>query len=131
MKALKLVTAIASALLATTAVAHHSFTATYDESVETTIEGTLVQFMYRNPHAFVHVLAPDEHGEMRRWAVEWGAAGTLDRQGVTRESLKAGDHVIITGNPGRNSIDHRVRMRTLTRPSDNFTWGTEPGEDFD
>jgi len=113
------------------AYAHHSFTATYDESQEISIEGTLVQFMYRNPHAFVHVLAPDENGEMHRWAVEWGAAGTLDRQGVTRETLKAGDLVIITGNPGRNAIDHRLRMRTLTRPADDFTWGTSEGETFD
>lgn len=118
-------------LTAGTANAHHSFTATYDEATEVSIEGTLVQFMYRNPHAFVHVLAPDENGEMHRWAIEWGAAGTLDRQGVTRETLKAGDHVIVTGNPGRNAIDHRIRMRTLTRPADDFTWGTAAGETFD
>ena len=39
--------------------AHHSFTATYDENKTVKIEGELVQFMFRNPHAFVHVLAPD------------------------------------------------------------------------
>ena len=44
--------------------------------------------------------------------------------------LKAGDHVVITGNPGRNPIDHRVRMRSLLRPSDGFGWGFE-GETFD
>ena len=95
------------------AYAHHSFTATYDENKTVKIEGELVQFMFRNPHAFVHVLAPDEDGMMQRWGVEWGGAGALTGQGVTRDSLKSGDHVIITGNPGRNAIDHRVRMRTL------------------
>ena len=110
--------------------AHHSFTATYDESKTITIEGMLVQFMFRNPHAFVHVLAPDENGVMQRWGVEWGGAGALTGQGVTRDSLKAGDHVIITGNPGRNAIDHRIRMRTLLRPSDGFGWG-QRGETFD
>jgi hypothetical protein len=113
-----------------TAYAHHSFTATYDESAEVKIEGTLVQFMFRNPHAWVHVMAPDDNGEMQRWGVEWGGAGQLSGQGVTRESLKAGDHVIITGNPGRNPIDHRVRMRSLLRPSDGFGWGFG-GETFD
>ena len=39
---------------------------------------------------------------MQRWGVEWGGAGALTGQGVTRDSLKPGDHVIITGNPGRN-----------------------------
>jgi thiamine monophosphate kinase len=87
--------------------------------------------MFRNPHSWVHVMAPDETGEMRRWAIEWGAAGTLDRQGVNRDTLKVGDHVVITGNPGRNALDHRVRMQTLLRPADNYGWGTDPGERFD
>jgi hypothetical protein len=110
--------------------AHHSFTATYDEGKTVEIEGTLVQFMFRNPHAFVHVMAPDENGEMQRWGVEWGGAGALAGQGVTRESLKPGDTVVITGNPGRNPTDHRIRMRTLLRPSDGFGWGQQ-GETFD
>lgn len=112
------------------AQAHHSFTATYDESEEITIEGELVQFMFRNPHAFVHVMAPDEDGEMQRWGVEWGGAGQLSSQGVTRDSLQPGDHVVITGNPGRNETDHRIRMQSLLRPSDGFGWGFD-GEDFD
>jgi len=131
MKLRLLLAALIGALgTAATANAHHSFTATYDEGSEIKIEGTLVQFMFRNPHAWVHVMAPDENGEMVRWGVEWGGAGQLSGQGVTRESLKAGDHVIITGNPGRNPIDHRIRMRSLLRPSDGFGWGFE-GENFD
>ncbi len=112
------------------ALAHHSFTATYDETTEMQIEGQLVQFMFRNPHAWVHVMAPDADGNMQRWGVEWGGAGQLSGQGVTRESLKPGDHVIIRGNPGRNEADHRLRMRSLLRPADGFGWGFE-GEDFD
>jgi uncharacterized protein DUF6152 len=110
-------------LLAAPAFAHHSFTATYDENTTVKIEGELVQFMFRNPHAFVAVMAPDENGQMQRWGVEWGGAGSLAGQGVTRDTLKAGDHVIITGNPGRNPEDHRLRMRTITRPSDGWKWG--------
>jgi hypothetical protein len=119
-----------AALSISTAYAHHSFTATYDESATVEIEGQLVQFMFRNPHAWVHVMAPDENGEMQRWGVEWGGAGQLSGQGVSRESLKPGDHVIITGNPGRNPRDHRLRMRSLLRPSDGYGWGFE-GESFD
>ena len=76
-------------------------------------------------------MAPDEDGTMQRWAIEWGGAGQLGGQGVTRETLKPGDKVIITGNPGRNPADHRVRMVTLRRPSDGFGWGTAAGETFD
>ena len=105
------------------AYAHHSFAATYFEDKTQKIEGNLVQFLYRNPHSFVHVEAPDEKGVMQRWAVEWGAGGQLGRQGVTRETLKPGDHVIIVGNPGRNPEDHRLRMVNITRPSDGWKWG--------
>ena len=111
--------------------AHHSFAATYEESKTVKIEGTLVQFLYRNPHSFVHVMAPDDNGEMQRWAVEWGGVGQLGGQGVTRETLKAGDVVVITGSPGRNPADHRIRMVTLRRPSDGFGWGVRPGETVD
>ena len=131
MKAKALAFAVAAiAMSGLTAHAHHSFTATYDERETIQIEGTLVQFMFRNPHAWVHVMAPDENGEMQRWGVEWGGAGQLSGQGVTRDSLRPGDRVIITGNPGRNPADHRVRMRSLLRPSDGFGWGFE-NEDFD
>jgi hypothetical protein len=103
--------------------AHHSFAATYFEDKTQRIEGELIQFLYRNPHSFVHVEAPDENGVMQRWAVEWGAGGQLGRQGVTRETLKPGDHVVIVANPGRNADDHRMRMVTITRPSDGWKWG--------
>jgi len=103
--------------------AHHSFAATYFEDQRVTIEGNLVQFLYRNPHSFVHVEVKDKSGETVRWAVEWGAGGQLGRQGVTRETLKPGDHVIIVGNPGRNPDDHRLRMVNVTRPSDGWKWG--------
>ena len=108
------------------AFAHHSFAATYFEDREMTIEGELVQFLYRNPHSFVHVMAPDpaeKGGQTYRWAVEWGGGGQLGQQGVTRSTLKPGDHVIITGSPGRNPGDHRLRMRTIFRPKDGWRWG--------
>jgi hypothetical protein len=114
-----------------TAYAHHSFASTYDETKKISVEGKLVQFLFRNPHSFVHVMAPDEDGTMQRWAIEWGGAGQLGGQGVTRETLKPGDKVVITGNPGRNPADHRVRMLTLRRPSDGFGWGNREGETFD
>jgi hypothetical protein len=118
-------------VVAAPARAHHSFAATYDEGKKVTIEGRLVQFLYRNPHSFVHVMAPDTNGEERRWSVEWGGAGQLSGQGVTRETLRAGDVVVITGNPGRNPAEHRIRMLTLRRPSDGFGWGDRPSEVVD
>jgi len=105
------------------AFAHHSFAATYFDNQKQTIEGDLVQFLYRNPHSFVHVEVKDANGNLTRWAVEWAAGGQLAQGGITRDTLRPGDHVIITGNPGRNPDDHRMRMINLVRPSDGFKWG--------
>ena len=123
--------AAAVLLVASTTFAHHSFGATYETGKSIKLDGTIVQFVYRNPHSFVHIEAPDESGTMQRWAVEWGGAGQLGNTGVTRESLKAGDLVVITGAPGRNPADHRIRMVTLKRPRDGFTWGQAPGQTVD
>ena len=114
-----------------TAYAHHSFTSTYVDDKTVTIEGKILQFQFRNPHSFVTVEAPDEKGQLQRWAVEWGGANQLGGQGVTRYTLKAGDEVVITGQPGRTASDHRVRMRTLKRKADGLSWGTREGEVVD
>ena len=111
--------------------AHHSFAATYREKDSVTIEGELVQLDFRNPHSFVHVDVKEKDGTKVRYAVEWGGVGQLGQQGVTRETLKVGDHVVITGAPGRNPADHRVRMVTLKRPADGFAWGQAPGQTVD
>lgn len=129
-KLILLVTA-AALLAGMTAYAHHSIGATYDGKKEVKLEGKLVQFLYRNPHSFVHVEAPDPQGKMQRWAVEWGGASALGGQGVGRATLKVGDHVVITGNPSRTPADNRVKMNTFLRPSDGLTWGTRPGEVVD
>jgi hypothetical protein len=115
--------AVGAFMTAAPAFAHHSFAATYFEDKKMTVEGNLVQFLFRNPHSFVQLEAPDDSGKMVRWAVEWAGGGQLGQQGVTRETLKPGDHVIIVGNPGRNPEDHRLRMVNITRPSDGFKWG--------
>lgn len=117
--------AIAAAFLAGTApaTAHHSFAATYQEGVTIEIRGQVVQFMFRNPHSFLHVMAPDENGVMQRWAVEWGGAGQLVEQGMERSTLKPGDEVVIVGAPSRNLTEHRMRMNSLVRPQDGFSWG--------
>jgi hypothetical protein len=111
--------------------AHHSFAATYFEDKQQRIEGTLVEFLFRNPHSFVHIEGKDEKGETVKYAVEWGGGGQLGGQGVTRTTLKPGDHLIIIGSPGRNPDDHRLRMIRMERPSDGWTWGTKPGEKFE
>lgn len=112
-----------SALLAGgPATAHHSFAATYFVDREITVEGTLTQFMFRNPHSFVKLIGPDAKGRMQTWSVEWGGGAQLTQAHVTRFTLKPGDRVIVTGNPGRDPDEHRIRLHKIVRPADGWKW---------
>jgi hypothetical protein len=113
----------ATVLGGSAAYAHHSYAATYDTSKEIKLEGKLVQFVYRNPHSFVHLEVADDKGAPQRWAVEWSGGGQLANQGVTKESLKVGDQVVIMGRPSRVTGEFRALMVNLKRPADGFTWG--------
>jgi hypothetical protein len=127
-----LLTVAAAVLTAgTAAYAHHSYGATYDLNKEVKLEGKLVQFVYRNPHSFVTLQAPDDKGVSQRWAVEWSGTGQLAGQGVTRDSLRVGDAIVITGRPSRVPGEFRLLMVSLRRPLDGFTWGGRAGEAVD
>jgi hypothetical protein len=115
-------------LVAFPAGAHHSFAAVYRADETTQIEGKVVQFLYRNPHSVLHVLAEDESGATTRWAIEWQGATQLGAGGVNAETLKPGDPVVVTGNPGRVEAEHRMLLRTIQRTTDGFGWGSRPGE---
>ena len=102
--------------------AHHSFAATYVVDQTVTFEGTVVDFLYRYPHAFLHVAARDKNGGVTEWAVEWAAAGVLANQGVSADILQPGDKVVVTGSPARDEKLHRIRLKAILRPSDGWKW---------
>ena len=126
-----LLLAAAALVAASSASAHHSFGATYDTAKQIKLDGTIVQFVYRNPHSFVHVEAPDEAGVQQRWAIEWSGSAQLTGQGVNRDSLKVGDQVTVVGRPSRVPGEYRVLMVNLVRPADGFTWGRRANEVVD
>jgi hypothetical protein len=115
----------------TRADAHHSLSATYYADKEVKLEGKIEQLLLRNPHSFLQIDAPDESGAMQRWSLEWRSSGQLGQAGIKRDTLVAGDEVIITMNPSRTAADHRGALKTLYRKSDGFGWGTKPGETID
>ena len=104
------------------AYAHHSFAANYYVDQEISVKGTLTEFTYRNPHSFVNVDAKDDNGQVTTWSVEWGGAAQLTRDHVYAKTLKPGDVVIVTGNPGRAPGEHRIRLHKIERPSDGWKW---------
>ncbi len=121
---LRILLALAAAMLlyCGQAYAHHSFAATYFVDQVVTVKGTVTEFLFRNPHSFLKVQAPDEKGEMQNWAVEWAGGAQLAQANVAKDTLKPGDQVIVSGNPGRTASEHRIRLKSISRSSDGFKW---------
>jgi hypothetical protein len=89
--------ALAALLAATPVLAHHSF-AMFDQKKVVTLEGTVTQFQWTKPHAFIEMDVPGRG----HWSVELNSPNNLKRQGWTRGALKPGDKVSLRLNPLRN-----------------------------
>jgi hypothetical protein len=129
MKRTMMVLVFAGALVSgPAAYAHHSLAATYHADQEIKLDGKIIDFLFRNPHSYLQIEAPDDKGVMQRWSLEWRASGQLGQQGIKRDTLKVGDEVVVTINPSRTAADHRGALKTLHRKSDGFGWGNNPGD---
>ena len=102
--------------------AHHSFAADYFEDQRVSVEGDLVEFDYRAPHSWVHLMVKDERGGVEKYSAEWASPTRLSQRGVTADSLKPGDHLVINGSPGRKPAERRLHLKTITRPADGWSW---------
>jgi hypothetical protein len=104
--------------------AHHSFSATYDSSQSLEIEGTVKEFVWRNPHSFLRLDVTDKAGTTKTWALEWGSTSQLAQSKMTRTTLKPGDKLVITGQPSRDQNDEAPRLLVMTvkRLSDGWGW---------
>lgn len=122
MKRTILVLSIGALTAVASASAHHSFAAAYFEDQRITVEGDVTSFELVNPHAWVHISAADESGRPRNFSAEWSNPARLKQAGLTAQSIRPGDHVIITGSPGRNPSEGKIHLRTIERPSDGWKW---------
>jgi hypothetical protein len=104
------------------AFAHHSVAASYLVGKSVTIDGTLKEFLWRNPHSFMRVEAADEKGQKHLWVIEGAAPQQLTDSGLSQGTLRPGDRVIVSGIPGRIAEDHKMLLHTIQRPSDGFKW---------
>ena len=94
--------------------AHHSIPAYFYTDQKNTIEGNVASFDYRNPHAFLHVEVEDaKSGQRQLWDVEWSSIRRLENQGVTKDTLKPGDHVKIVAYPSRKANDHVLHLSLI------------------
>jgi Family of unknown function (DUF6152) len=101
-------------LLANSAWGHHGWLE-FDERAEITLEGTVTDFHYVNPHCVVEFVVKDEKGQVRKWQGEFSSPGVLSRKGWNAASLQAGDKLAITGHPANNGSPalHVSKIRTV------------------
>src|SRR6185369_12208356 len=94
--------AFAQLLSAASLYSHHSFSAVYDGTKQTTVAGVVTQFKFVNPHAMMYIDSKDNAGKTTKWVVEFDGRLNLSNFGWTQDSIKSGEHVTVTGNPSHN-----------------------------
>ena len=87
--------------LAIAAAAHHG-TANYDMTKVVTVKGTVSDFQFINPHVEIFIDVKDDKGNLQKWQAETNSPNLLHRAGWTKDSLKRGDVVTITGNRAKD-----------------------------
>jgi hypothetical protein len=106
-------TLAASLLLGSySAFAHHA-RASFDVDHSITLKGTVANFKWTNPHAFIYLDVKDEKGSVDSWRIEANSPNMLSRIGWTKELMKSGDQVSVTGSPAKDG-EKILRLETLT-----------------
>ena len=99
--------------LARPVVAHHAFSAEFDQKRPVNLEGAVVKLELVNPHAWVHIEVKTKDGKTEVWAIEGGTPNTLQRRGITRDSLKPGTLVKVAGYQAKDGT-LKANGRNLT-----------------
>ena len=90
--------AVVSLAAAAPASAHHSF-AMFDNQKNVTLEGTIKEFQWTNPHSWVQIVVKDASGKDVEWSIEGGSPNGLARSGWKRTSIKPGDKAVVVIHP--------------------------------
>ena len=101
------------------ALGHHSNRAIYDREKILSIEGTVAEVWYQNPHSRVYVEVTEENGGTALWQAETLDRSQLDRRGWKYNDLVAGDFVVVTGRVAFDG-SKRLQMLTIMRPADGW-----------
>jgi hypothetical protein len=90
---------LAGLSMASPSIAHHSF-AMFDRSRTVTLQGTVKEVQWANPHTWIQLLVNGDSGaDTTEWGIEAGSPNMMVRQGWKSQSLKAGDRVSVQAHP--------------------------------
>ena len=95
--------------------AHHGRGQTYNGDQELSVDGTVTEFSWRNPHVTLFLDAVDADGKVVSWGFEISNVSTMSRQGWSRNIFKPGQEVSVTYNPARSGAPIGV-LRHVTLP---------------
>jgi hypothetical protein len=107
--------------------AHHG-AASYDISKMTTLKGTITSIQWMNPHATIDIDVSETTGKIQKYTVESVSPLGLSRNGWTKDSLKPGDQITVTGNLSKNGT-HILRLKKIVFP-DGKVLTLQNGEDY-
>jgi hypothetical protein len=96
--------AVAFLMISGPAFAHHGKFA-FDMDKVTVVKGTVTKFEFINPHALIYFDAMGEKGGIEHWIAETNSNNHLSRGGYDKNSLKAGEQVIVTGHRAKNGAN--------------------------
>jgi len=69
-----------------------------------------------NPHSWIHVDVKSADGKIENWAIEAGSPNILLRRGITKNTLKVGDKIVVDGYQSKDG-SHRANGRDLMLPN--------------
>ena len=122
------VAALALVALSRPVLAHHSFSAEFDEAKPVTLRGKVTKMEWINPHSWIHMDVTGEDGTVVPWMIEAGTPNTMVRRGFTRDSLKAGTEIVVQGFLSKDGAKRANGFSiTFTDGRRLFVGGSAPG----
>jgi hypothetical protein len=96
-------------------VAHHAFSAEFNPNAPVKLQGPITKVELINPHAWIHMKVTKPDGKVEDWAVEGGTPNTLQRRGITRNTVAVGTVIVVTGYQAKDGT-LRANGRNITFP---------------
>jgi len=122
------VLAVAVLLLVSVPLFAHHGAASYDISKMTTLKGKVTDVRWMNPHAEIDIDVNDTAGKAEKFIVESVSPLGLSRLGWTKDLLKPGDSITVTGNLSKNGT-HILRLKKIVFPTGKELY-IQSGEDY-